>query len=395
MTFLMIGYTNMKALLNEIKSLSGEVLTAILTWLVISAITLYSMKNNVHYDALSLLVVGSLLVIFIVSFIYSTSDTLLGSKLSVKIHMLVQIAVVVALYFILPVKYSPILATIWAAQLPMTFSFRQSVALSGLASVPIVIAYGWHWQFDAGWVTGLVYWMFAVFAVTTMDRARREALAKDQANQLNRELLATQSLLSEATKQSERLRISRNIHDLVGHHLTALTINLQVASHLSEGEAKSAVDKSHAIAKLLLSDVRSAVSEIRQMSALDLSSALEQLFEHTPRVTIDCQFPENLVVEEVAVAEVVLFVVQEALTNTLKHSDGLHIWFEFVLDDEGGNSAECLLLKIKNDGCAGEAVVWGNGLTGMRERVEAIGGELMCDSSRPYFTLNLRIPLTI
>lgn len=119
-----------------------------------------------------------------------------------------------------------------------------------------------------------------------MDRAFKE----EQANQLNRELIATQSLLSEATKQSERLRISHNIHDVVGHHLTALTINLQVASHLTDGKGKEAVDQSYSVAKLLLSDVRSAVSEIRDMSVIDLRSALQRLFDNTPKLTVHFNF---------------------------------------------------------------------------------------------------------
>ena len=60
-----------------------------------------------------------------------------------------------------------------------------------------------------------------------VNTATKEREAKEHANQLNRELLATQELLSQASKQAERVRIARNIHDLLGHHLTALTINLR------------------------------------------------------------------------------------------------------------------------------------------------------------------------
>ena len=105
--------------------------------------------------------------------------------------------------------------------------------------------------------------MFNVFALIMVNTASKERQAEEYANQLNREFLATQKLLSQASKQAQRVRITRNIHDLLGHHLTALTINLQVASRITQGEAKEKVESYHFLAKLLLSDVREAVSEIR------------------------------------------------------------------------------------------------------------------------------------
>ena len=80
--------------------------------------------------------------------------------------------------------------------------------------------------------------MFNMFALIMVNTATKEREAKERPNQLNRELLATQKLLRQASTQAERVRIVRNIHDLLGHHLSALSINLQVASRITQGEAK-------------------------------------------------------------------------------------------------------------------------------------------------------------
>ena len=72
-------------------------------------------------------------------------------------------------------------------------------------------------------------------------KAESEALlaqAREEQRRLNAELRATRALLAESTRINERTRISRELHDLLGHHLTALSLNLEVASHVTEGKAQ-------------------------------------------------------------------------------------------------------------------------------------------------------------
>ncbi|MEW5315163.1 MAG: hypothetical protein WDW38_006610 [Sanguina aurantia] len=73
-----------------------------------------------------------------------------------------------------------------------------------------------------------------------------------------------------------RMRIARDLHDLIGHHLTALSLNLEVASHLTNEAAGDHVRKAQSTAKRLLADVREAVSELRQDDAIDLTQALRR-----------------------------------------------------------------------------------------------------------------------
>ena len=115
--------------------------------------------------------------------------------------------------------------------------------------------------------------------------ARQQAEARDEQRRLNAELRATRVLLAESARVNERTRISRELHDLLGHHLTALSLNLEVAGHLTEGRAQEHVKQAHTLARLLLTDVREAVSQLREGDAIDLGAALLLLAEHVPAWT--------------------------------------------------------------------------------------------------------------
>ena len=84
--------------------------------------------------------------------------------------------------------------------------------------------------------TFVIYSIFNALALITSYRAIAERDAKIESEQLVRELRATQILLSATTKRDERLRIARDLHDVLGHQLTALSLQLEVASHVEDGE---------------------------------------------------------------------------------------------------------------------------------------------------------------
>ena len=121
-----------------------------------------------------------------------------------------------------------------------------------------------------------MYLGFSAFTYITSLVARQQADSREEQRRLNSELRATRTLLTESSRIAERMRISRELHDLVGHHLTALSLNLEVASHLaSGGGAASTCARRKSVAKLLLSDVREVVSQLRDDDAIDLTEALQ------------------------------------------------------------------------------------------------------------------------
>ncbi|HEY5851120.1 MAG TPA: histidine kinase dimerization/phosphoacceptor domain-containing protein [Lysobacter sp.] len=109
----------------------------------------------------------------------------------------------------------------------------------------------------------LIHAGFSAFVLAGSLLAKRQTLEREAHERLGTELRAMQLLLAESIASNERTRISRDVHDLLGHRLTALIIHLDVASRQAHGTAKSHLEQSHAIARLLLADVREVVSTLR------------------------------------------------------------------------------------------------------------------------------------
>src|SRR3546814_4143958 len=151
--------------------------------------------------------------------------------------------------------------------------------------------------------------------------ARQQAQARDEQRRLNAELRATRTLLAESARVNERTRISRELHDLLGHHLTALSLNLEVASHITEGKAHEHVGQAHTLARLLLSDVREAVSQIRGNDAIDMSATLLPLADNVPGLRIDMVMPKPFLLDDPERAHVLLRCTQEIITNAVRRSE--------------------------------------------------------------------------
>lgn len=236
-------------------------------------------------------------------------------------------------------------------------------------------------------ISGLLYGTFHFFAILMTHHARESQKANEEAQRLNKELQATQQLLAEATRQNERTRIARDLHDLLGHHLTALIINLQVATHLTKGEAKDKVDQCHSLAKLLLSDVREAVSTLRENSDLNFESMIKLMVENLPKIKVHTHIETQLQLEDLELAKALLSCIQEASTNCLKHSGANEFWI--TLKQE--NSA--IHLELYDNGQINKNYLVGNGLTGMRERVEELSGTFNLNVLQNALQITIVIPL--
>ena len=243
-------------------------------------------------------------------------------------------------------------------------------------------------RFDASVVQTLAYVGFQLFALLMTDVALREARSRRELARVNAELEATQRLLEESSRARERLRISRELHDLLGHHLTALILNLDVAARVAEGKGREPVQKAHALAKLLMADVRGAVSQLREDEHLDLRASLEALAGNVPRPTVHVTVDEDLALHDLDTAQVILRCAQEAITNAVKHADASHLWIRVTRDGDE------IAVHARDDGRGADDLQHGNGLVGMRERVEGAGGRLdIVTSPGGGFTLDARLPV--
>jgi len=230
---------------------------------------------------------------------------------------------------------------------------------------------------------------FQLFAFIAAVVARSEWNARSELARTNAELRATRELLAESSRLSERSRISDELHDVIGHNLTALNIHLEVARHLTDGRALDHVLKSQSLAKILLKDVRDVVSASNGDDQIDMRSAVETLIEGLPYPSIHLVVSGDLKVEDSVRAHTLLRCIQEIITNTLRHSGAQNLWLE-VYQANGG-----VEVRAKDDGCGAEFLQPGNGISVMRRRLEKIGGSLRVESRLDDgFKVKARVPLT-
>ena len=273
----------------------------------------------------------------------------------------------------LPLLVSPAIAWTWA--------LAQSVLLATI----FLQHFGWTGALSGGGA----YAGFHLFAVAQGLLKKSEREARDALARTNAELLATRELLAESARTSERLRISRDLHDALGHHLTALSIQLDVAARKTDGAVNGHIQEAHAITRLLLGDVRSVVGQLRRSGRVDLMAVLRPLFAIQGSLTIHLDAPETLVIDDAGIAETMMRTVQEIITNAVRHAGAGNLWIT-IATDRG-----LITLHARDDGRGAAHIVRGNGLTGMDERFVERGGHLQF-SSGPGDGFDVRgsMPLT-
>jgi signal transduction histidine kinase len=195
-------------------------------------------------------------------------------------------------------------------------------------------------------------------------------------------------LLANASRLAERERISRELHDTLGHHLTALSLNLEAASHMAGDTTLTQVRRAQVVTKMLLADVRGAVIALRGEDAIGLTEALKTLVDAVPQPRVHLAIPDDLVIADPLRAHTVLRCVQEIVTNTIRHAHAGNLWIDLVQSDGQ------IQLLARDDGRGAKDVCPGLGLTGMRERLELVGGRLEIRSQAAQgFHVTASIPL--
>jgi signal transduction histidine kinase len=227
---------------------------------------------------------------------------------------------------------------------------------------------------------------FQAFAAVAVYVARRETEARHELACSNAELRATRELLAEASRVHERSRIARELHDVLGHDLTALGLQLEIATHVAHDQVPGHLAKARDVNVRLLRNVREVVGAMRASQGTDLVHALRTLVEDLPGLTVHLALPETLVLDDAARAHCVLRCVQEIVTNTLRHAAARNLWI--AVEQRDG----VIAVDAHDDGCGAPAVNAGHGLTGMRTRLEELGG-LLRIAPAPSFQVSAQLPL--
>jgi two-component system, NarL family, sensor histidine kinase DesK len=250
------------------------------------------------------------------------------------------------------------------------------VALTAAAGFGPTLVRSWHVGVQVQWLitlplVGLAMWGF--FGII----------------QSNVALAAARAEVARLAAENERTRIARDLHDLLGHSLTTITVKAGLARRLTEhGEpdrAATEIAEVEKLARRTLADVRAAVSGHHEITlAGELATAREVLRASG----ILAELPGSVDVVDPALSELFGWVVREGITNVVRHSRATHCtvtlgpaWVE-ILDDGHGPAAN------GSDGSDG-----GTGLTGLRERVTAHGGTVDAAALHPGWRLRVEVPV--
>jgi two-component system sensor histidine kinase DesK len=185
---------------------------------------------------------------------------------------------------------------------------------------------------------------------------------------------------------AERERIGRDLHDLLGHTLSLITLKLELSRKLFDRDveaAKREVEDAEKVARHALAEVRAAVTGIRATDiAAELAAA--RLMLESSSVRLEHSVIPALPLETERGLSLVL---REAVTNISRHALATRVQISFEIASSG------LLFRIVDDGRGGIGED-GNGLCGMRERVRALGGSLSIDSPPGRgTTIAIQVPL--
>ncbi len=205
----------------------------------------------------------------------------------------------------------------------------------------------------------------------------------------NQELHLAREELAVLAVSEERLRIARDLHDLLGHSLSVIALKSELAGRLIEQEPARAareIDDIQAVTRQALAEVREAVQGYRRQG---LADALEGAEAALAAAGIACDLDRPPLALPADVESVLAWAVREGTTNVVRHSDAKHCSIRV----RAGHDAAAV--EVDDNGSAAElAVAGGSGLTGLAERAERLHGTLEA-GARPGggFRLRLSVPL--
>ena len=292
-----------------------------------------------------------------------------------------EVLCIVVMVLLLCDGFEGSLLVLIAMRLPSLMDRKRGLAWIAIQTLLLAGAVAFHWNGRSAWLLAPPYFGFQILAFFTFEILNREL-------RTNAHLRAMQDLVADGGRLAERLRIARELHDALGHHLTALTLNLEAALVRTDGAAHGDVAKAQALARTLLADVRSIVAGKNADDCLDLGRALRTLVADLPRPRVQLEADPSLRVADPEQGLVILRCVQEVVTNAARHSGAQNLWITVRRNERGFE------VRARDDGRGRGVSRDGFGLQAMRERIESAGGALTFESGgEPGFALTAFLPL--
>ncbi|WP_207559518.1 MULTISPECIES: sensor histidine kinase [unclassified Nocardioides] len=249
----------------------------------------------------------------------------------------------------------------------MVFPFRVAgPAVLGLVAADLVLFAVNDWGSPTGLVFGVVAATFAVFGL-------RMVMTR------NIELLRAQQENAGLAVENERTRFARDLHDILGHSLTVITVKAELAQRMLDVDperTRAELADLERLSRDALADVRRAVAGYRELT---LPGELARARNALAAAEIDAHLPQSADEVPTELRELFAWTVREGVTNVIRHSGAHRCEVRLT-----ASSAE-----VVDDGPGPGAPGTGSGLAGLRERASAVGATVVTRHLSPGFSLQV------
>jgi len=344
------------------------------------------------FDATTLVVWWTIVAIF--AALHLTHRTLLTSLRARVLSLVALSTLALAANWLVPmatpgVALTGILLALVAGHL---VALPRAVAVTWIVvqSLALLAIYLVEWPAPIAVGAGFAYAALQLMVHSAAEMTERERRRSVDLESMVRELESTRNLLDESVRATERAQIARDLHDVVGHHLVALGLQLDAAMATRAATGRPSVDEHLAqarqLVRLLLADIREVVAEMRTGDGVDIRGALRGLATTGPGPRVTVEIDDVLPPLSGELGLTLLRAAQEAITNARKHAGARLVRVEIDaerlrIDDDGAGTA------------ARRASFDGTGLAGMAERCAATGCILTVDSDpRRGTTVTIALP---
>ncbi len=221
-------------------------------------------------------------------------------------------------------------------------------------------------------------WALLTYVVYMTNKQRNIEEELRMMDRANLELKSYIEVAEENAEIRERKRISREIHDTLGHALTGISAGIDAVLVLVDMDKESAKKQLHNLSEIVrqgIVDVRRSLNKMRPgaLEELTLKASLQALIKPYTKIAnltieLDYQWGE---VDFEKTTEIVIFrAIEEAITNSIRHGQAQHIWLKLTHDETH------YYVDISDNGRGCQNIKYGFGLTQMQERLATIGGKV-------------------
>ena len=258
-------------------------------------------------------------------------------------------------------------------------------------SVRLLLLFGKNFLYSLNIVVFMISLLFYILsAITERHRIEEELRMTSQAN---RELNSYLALSEKIAEDRERKRIAREIHDTLGHALTGISAGIdavKVLVDIDTNRAKEQLNNVSVVVRDGIRDVRGSLNKMRP-GALENNTLKEALikiireYEAISNLEIHLLYKWDNIDLDIAKEDIVFRVIQESITNSVRHGHAKTIWIE-LLEEE-----EAYVMTIQDDGVGFDELHYGYGLKQMQERLMIIGGSVRFENRDGFYT-HIEIP---